>query len=150
MYLFIFFPLTNQLPFCVYVRWNNHGPEGGILLSPFSQICPWGAQSTWTHLTFWPDWIRLVLLCNIMEKMGRWDFCRTAMLDLVLFDYLGTFCASLFDIYGANPIEAFLEMYSVQGRSGWQWGTPCKHCTMQGALLECSVRKAGVGRYRVR
>lgn len=40
------------------------------------------------------------------------------MLDLVLSDCLNTFCVSLFDIYGANPIEGFLEMYSVQGRSG--------------------------------
>ena len=93
-------------------------------------------QSSQAHLTFWTDWIRVGLLCSVTEKIGRQrDFHWTMMHDLALFDHLNSFCMCLFIIYGASPFEGFLAMDSVQGRSGWQRGMPCKPCTMQRPLL---------------
>lgn len=52
-------------------------------------------------------------------KTGRQgSFYWTVMRDLVSSDYLSIFCGCLLVIYGANAVEGFLAMVSVQGVSG--------------------------------
>lgn len=68
-FLTAFFPHRYNLPFLLAAKLNKCHPGVGILLSPFSKICPWGGWFiVGLHCCLnWPDKVAGPL-CHIKEK----------------------------------------------------------------------------------
>lgn len=144
-------PHPHQLPFWVHVKRNNHGPGGGILLSPSHKFVPGVPSlteltslseltgSSWTFM--WDN-----------GKNGRQEgFYWTMMHDLVLFDYLNIYflCVPTCYLWG----KPYQRLPGNGPSAGEEWLT-VRHATQAlyyaKTSFKLSVWKSGMGKYRVK